>query len=99
MTNDVELKVWWVPQVPMKRFEVAVTSVDEGRKFCLVLAEYDLFQYENNIKPDYCSAGGLIFRNAGLTGDEWWDVPDDEDEWRDILADIAEAEKARESAA
>ena len=54
-----KLQVWWIPQVPMKAFEVDVTSVAEGVKIMDVLAKYDQFQLENNVKPDYCNAGGL----------------------------------------
>ena len=55
-----DLKVWWIPQVPGKPFEVPVSSVDEARKLLDVLADYDAFQFKNNIKPDYCNAGGLV---------------------------------------
>jgi hypothetical protein len=44
----------------MKAFDVDVESVKEGAKILDVLADYDLFQLDNNIKPDYCNAGGLI---------------------------------------
>lgn len=54
-----DLQVWWVPQVPMKEFEVDVCSVEEGVKIMNTLADYDLFQFENKVKPDYCNAGGL----------------------------------------
>jgi hypothetical protein len=43
----------------MKPFNVDVDSVAEGVKIMDVLAQYDLFQLENNIKPDYSNAGGL----------------------------------------
>jgi hypothetical protein len=54
-----DLRVWWIPQVPMKAFHVNVSSVEMGAKIIDVLAKYDLFQYENKVKPDYCNAGGL----------------------------------------
>jgi hypothetical protein len=54
-----KLRVWWIPQVPMKSFNVEVDSVEEGIKIMNVLADYDLFQFKNNIKPDYCNTGGL----------------------------------------
>ncbi len=54
-----KLRVWWIPQVPMQPFYVPVSSVEEGIKIMAVLAEYDLFQYDNNVKPDYANAGGL----------------------------------------
>lgn len=54
-----KLRVWWIPQVPGKPFHVPVNSVEEGVLIMQTLAEYDKFQFENNIKPDYCNAGGL----------------------------------------
>ncbi len=54
-----KLQVWWVPQIPMKPFEVEVNSIEEGVKIMSVLGDYDLFQYEKQIKPDYCNTGGL----------------------------------------
>lgn len=55
-----DLKVWWIPQVPMKSFEHPVKSVQEGLLLLDALAKYDLFQYENKVKGDYCNAGGLV---------------------------------------
>lgn len=55
-----KLRVWWKPQIPMKSFYVDVSSVEEGVKIMDTLTQYDIFQYENNIKPDYCNAGGLM---------------------------------------
>lgn len=54
-----DLKVCWFPQVPCKAFEVPVVSVTEGVKLMDVLANYDAFQLENNIKPDYANTGEL----------------------------------------
>lgn len=54
-----KLRVWWIPQVPMTAFNVPVQSVAEGVKILETLALYDAFQLKNNIKPDYCNAGGL----------------------------------------
>lgn len=56
---DKQLRVWWIPQVPGEAFETDVASVEEGVKIMNVLAAYDAFQYEHNIKPDYSNAGGL----------------------------------------
>lgn len=59
MTTENQLRVWHIPQVPMDAFHVNVSSTQEAKKILDVLASYDIFQYENNIKPDYCNAGGL----------------------------------------
>lgn len=75
-----DLKVWWVPQIPGKAFEVAVSSIEEGKKLLDVLADYDQFQYENGIKPDFCNAGGIVRYEHFEDDDEpsWVDVPDEE---------------------
>ena len=71
--KEGDLKVWWIPQVPGKPFEVTVASVDEARKLLDVLAKYDIFQFENRIKPDYCNAGGLVVFQDG----DWFDWEDE----------------------
>ncbi len=54
-----DLRVWWIPQVPSQAFYVSVDSVQEAKKLLTTLANYDMFQFDNKIKPDYCNAGGL----------------------------------------
>lgn len=82
------LRVWWVPQVPMKAFEVDVSSVEEGVRLLDVLADYDAFQYDNNIKPDYANAGGLWRWDNDIDGDgtpgweDWYDEESGEDDPR-----------------
>lgn len=65
------LRVWWIPQVPGTPFYTVVKDVDDAILLLTTLANYDAFQFEHNIKPDYCNAGGL----------EEWDS--DEGEWFD----------------
>ena len=60
MNKHGDLKVWWVPQVPMKAFEVPVQTLREASLVLDVLADYDKFQFENRVKPDYSNAGGLL---------------------------------------
>ena len=50
------LRVVHYPQVPCKPFIVGVETLEEAKKICDTLANYDLFQYENKIKPDYTNA-------------------------------------------
>lgn len=70
---DGSLKVWWKPQIPCASFEVVVATPYEGRKLLDILADYDIFQLEHKIKPDYCNAGGLM----QLIDGEWVDWEDD----------------------
>ena len=63
-------RVWWIPQVPGKPFQVECKDHSEAEKLVEVLADYDLFQYEHNIKPDYCNVGGI---QAFEEDDDWCD--------------------------
>lgn len=85
------MKVWWIPQVPGKAFEVEVQSLVEAKRLLIVLADYDIFQFENHIKPDYCNAGGLMVFEDG----EWTDFYDAENRNIDEipLEDCANAAK------
>jgi hypothetical protein len=58
--NNKKLQVWWIPQVPGKPFYVSVNSVQEAAKIIRILADYDAFQFDHNIRPDYASVGGLL---------------------------------------
>ena len=75
--KEGDLQVWWIPQVPMKAFTLPVKDVTEAILVLDTLAKYDLFQYHNNIKPDYSNAGGLnIFEDGEWI--EWYDEKEDE---------------------
>lgn len=70
MNKAGDLKVWWVPQVPMKAFEVPVKDIKEAAKVLQLLASYDAFQFENRVKPDYSNAGGLNVFNPIYVDEE-----------------------------
>ena len=76
------LKVWWIPQVPMKSFDVLVDSFAVAKVLLETLAMYDLFQLEQNIKPDYSNMGGLCIWDETLDADEhgekWTDWEDED---------------------
>ena len=74
--NKQQLRVFWIPQVPMTPFYVKVDSVKEGVKIMDVLAKYDMFQYATKVKPDYCNAGGLQMWDKEQN--EWVDLYDEE---------------------
>lgn len=71
-----KLRVWWVPQVPMKAFNIPVRSVEEAALVLDTLALYDQFQYDNRVKPDYCNAGGLQYFDE--EENEWLEWCDEE---------------------
>lgn len=83
-TMDNKLRVWWIPQVGSScdTFYIPVQSVEEGKKVMDMLAAYDMFQLQNNIKPDFCNTGGLQM----LVDGEWenWCLETEDDYYEDI---------------
>ena len=74
-----DLKVWHIPQVPGKSFDVPVKSLREARKMMLTLARYDLFQLEHRIKPDYSNVNGLcVYAEVGEDEFDWIDWEDED---------------------
>lgn len=80
MNETTKLRVWWIPQIPMTAFRQEVNSLVEARLLLDTLAQYDLFQLENNVKPDYANAGGLEYYDEGMgEWSEWYDESMGED--------------------
>jgi hypothetical protein len=91
--KDGDLQVWWIPQVPMKAFEFDVPTIEAGVMIMDALAEYDMFQFDNNVKPDYCNAGGIRRWCSNSDGEgtpgweDWYDHETGEDNPRLFLAE------------
>lgn len=87
-----KLRVWWIPQLGMeKTFYVPVKSAEDGKRLLDSLACYDLFQLQENIKPDFCNAGGLqVFDEEEKEWLDWYS----EDGWEldDVFEDNEEIE-------
>ncbi len=67
--GDRTLRVWWQPQVPMKSFYVYVDTIGEAISVVDLLGDYDYFEFDNDVKPDFSNAGGVEM----LVGNEWED--------------------------
>ncbi len=78
--------MWWIPQIPGKPFYVAVADIMQARIILNTLAQYDLFQFRNHIKPDYANAGGLEVIEDG----EWTDWFDEDGNNIDETEKLAE---------
>ncbi len=74
MPKNGDLRVWWIPQVPGKPFHVLVPDIRTAKVMLDALAQYDLFQLANKLKPDYSNVGGLEVHD----GFEWSGWEDDE---------------------
>lgn len=90
------LRVWHIPQVPGKAFRVPVDSLVQAKLVLDTLANYDLFQYENSIKPDYCNAAGLEVYSS--YGNEEGDGPGWEEWCSNITGDGIDSIDADEAA-
>lgn len=78
--KEGDLKVWWIPQLPMNAFYKPVANIEQAKLLLETLAEYDIFQYENNVKGDYCNTGGLVVFEGGEWNDWHSEYGDDIDE-------------------
>lgn len=96
-----KLRVYHIPQVPMKPFLVEVTSVQEAVRMMKALLDYDEFQLDNNIKPDYFNVCGLQMWDETLTDqdlidmgleDRWveWFIETEDDYYDDPVVYIEE---------
>ena len=97
MESKMKFRVVWNPQVGSGcgTFEVPVKDREEGLKVADVLAYYDLWQFEHNIKGDYANMGGVVYwaKPISENDDDWFDCPEDDEEWQDILDEISEYEE------
>ncbi len=85
-----DLRVWWIPQVGAKipTFRTPVKNLREAKLLLEVLANYDLYQLDNKIKPDFANVGGLEVYDNNVDGDgntgwcSWYDENgNDEDDY------------------
>lgn len=80
-----KLRVWHNPQVGRcTNFYVPVESVEEGKKVMDILGAYDMFQFQRNIKPDYCNTNGLQLFDE--EEQDWvdWDMETEDDYFDDV---------------
>lgn len=96
----MKLRIWHIPQVPCPAFRVEIPlaedtkMVEEAIRLLQVLSSYDLFQYENKIKPDYANAQGLEFLDSDGTWCEWHDEEDRD--ISDVLRELRYAQQVPE---
>jgi|SRR6185312_13488986 len=85
MSLHGDLRVWWIPQVPMTPFHVDVEDYEQGQFVLDLLANYDMFQFKNKVKPDYSNVGGI----------QVW-IEDDDPEFEDGWVDVDSEESLKE---
>ena len=74
--DKAQYRLWHIPQIPSKSFKVESSNLEYLANLCDVLQRYDLFQYENNIKPDYANISGIeVWEDVG-EGYSWYSLDD-----------------------
>lgn len=71
--REGDLRVWYIPQIPGKPFEVDAPDMATAKLLLDTLTEFSLFEYRQRVKPDYADAGGIAVYVDG----EWEDAEDD----------------------
>lgn len=94
-----KMRVWWIPQVGggCPTFYVPVETIEEAAKTLNMLADYDNFQLENRIKPDFSNAGGLQVFDEGSQDWEEWELDCELGYFEDVLDYFEALEEAEEA--
>ena len=85
----MKFRIWHVPQIPARNdadfFRKEVKSVNEAILILNLLWDYDNFQFERKIKPDFSNASGLEYWDEEF--EQWLEY---EDEFGNDIANIIE---------
>lgn len=66
-----KFKMWYIPQMPMKAFEFKTDTSAEALAALDLITDFSIFEYDNNVKPDYCDMSGISQWDE--TEQEWFD--------------------------
>ena len=71
--KKMKLRVWHNPQLGSgcPTFHVEVWTIREAVGILKALADYDNYQFENKIKPDFSNAQGLQSWNTDNNWEDW----------------------------
>lgn len=88
------MRVWWCPQIGTGSFYIPVRSVEEAKKIMDVLAYYDCFLMNQEIRGDYCNDGGLeVWDDKAEEWNDW--CGEDDDHYFDGVDEYIETSKWR----
>ena len=71
-----KFKAWYIPQVPMKAFEVECETAAQALDALDLITNFSIFEFENKVKPDYSDAGGV--EEWDEAAQEWFDFEEEE---------------------
>lgn len=74
----MKFRVCHIPQIPRPMFIVEVEDLKSAKLMQKTLCDYDLFQFDNKIKPDYSNASFIqCFCDEY---NDWEDLTEDEED-------------------
>lgn len=100
-TKQGKFRVVHHPQIPGKGFKVIVDSLEEAIKLTEVFAYYDMFQFVEQIKPDYANTTYIEryveYEEDGKTHSSW-DLVEEyyDDDYTHALANVRSGDFAIE---
>ena len=56
-----KFRVWYIPQIPWKQYSVMVNTLEEWIIALSSIIWLSIFEFENNIKPDYSDASWMEY--------------------------------------
>ena len=74
MENATRFKIWYIPQVPMPAFEREYEDFETAKTVLNAIINFSIFEYDNNVKPDYSDVAGISFWEEAEQ--DWEDIDD-----------------------
>ena len=82
MENATRFKIFYIPQVPMPAFEREYEDFETAKEVLNAIINFSIFEYDNNVKPDYSDVAGISFWEEAEQ--DWEDV--EEELWEEPYA-------------
>lgn len=74
MENATRFKIFYIPQVPMPAFEREYEDFETAKEVLNAIINFSIFEYDNNVKPDYSDVAGISFWEEAEQ--DWEDIDD-----------------------
>lgn len=74
MENATRFKIFYIPQVPMPAFEREYEDFETAKEVLNAIINFSIFEYDNNVKPDYSDVAGISYWEEAEQ--DWEDIDD-----------------------
>ena len=56
-----KFRVWYIPQIPWKPFQVTADTFEEWKKLLETIINFSIFEFKERVKPDYSDASWMEY--------------------------------------